>query len=141
MKHRIKFKLLFSLPLVFCAGSILAQYTPQGGAERKAIMDALRVPIKRELKKAVIFQVGLFRVKDGWAVISATPLKPDGNKFDWRNTKYEKCMRGGVCDNGVQALLKNTGNAWHVIEYAVGSTDWAMGRACKKHNCPPELRQ
>lgn len=142
MNYPNKLNLMLPLLLLLCVDFVQGQYTPQpGSAERKAIMDALRVPIKRQLKKPVIFQVGNLRVKDGWAVISATPLRPDGGKFDWTDTKYAKCIKEGDCDNGVQALLKRSGDTWSVVEYAIGSTDWGMGNACKKHNCPIELQQ
>jgi hypothetical protein len=122
--------------------SVSAQYTPErGSVERKAIMDALRAPVKRELKKNIVFQVNLLRVKDDWAVISATPLKPGGSAFDWNGTKYANCMRDGDCDNGVQALLKKSGNSWRVVDYGIGATDWGMGYACEKRKCPVELRQ
>jgi hypothetical protein len=124
------------------ASSASAQYTPeQNSVERKAMMDALRVPVKRELKKNMVFQVDLLRVKDGWAVISATPLKPGGGAFDWNGTKYANCMRDGDCDKSVQALLNKSGNSWRVVDYGIGATDWGMGGACEKRKCPVELRQ
>lgn len=133
---------LFAPALVFLlmAGGASAQYTPESGSpERKAIMDALRVPTKRELKKNVIFEVGAFSVKDGWAVISATPRNEDGSEFDWSGTKYARCMADGDCDRSVQALLRKRGKTWSVVEYAVGATDWSMGYACQKRKCPKEL--
>src|SRR5215207_6421729 len=105
--------LLSAMACLLLVNSALSQHMPApGSAERKAIMDALRVPAKRELGKNMVFQVGSLRVKDGWAVVSATPLKPDGSAFDWSGTKYAKCMREGECDTGIQALLRKSGNAW-----------------------------
>jgi hypothetical protein len=89
----------------------------------------------------VIFQVGSLRVKDGWAVVSATPQKPGGGAFDWSGTKYAKCIGDGECDNGVQALLRKRGKNWQVVEYGIGSTDYWVGYACEKRECPVELRR
>jgi hypothetical protein len=139
MLKQVLVQLAFLLLFTYSAS---AQYMPeQGSAEREAIMDALRVPVRRELKKNMVFRVNLLRVKDGWAVISATPLKPGGSAFDWNGTKYAKCIRDGDCDKDVQALLKKSGNSWRVVDYGIGATDWGMGYACEKRKCPVELRQ
>lgn len=138
-----KIRLLSTLLIVlFFAVCISAQYTPDSGSdERKAIMDGLRIRVKSVLKKPVIFRVGSLRVKDGWAVISAELLKPDGSAFDWSGTKYERAWRkGDDFEGGVQALLRKRGNVWQVLDYALDATDYSMGEACRKRKCPSALR-
>ncbi len=62
-------------PVVFAQRA----HTPaRGSAEREAIMDALRVPAKRDLGRTVIFQVDLLRVADDWAFARVSPILPDG---------------------------------------------------------------
>lgn len=83
-----------------------------------ALVDALRLPVTRELKKPVIFNVGSLKVKDGWAVLSVTPLQPNGSKFDYKGTKYEHCMSSeGDCGSGVIATLRKQNGSWTVVEY------------------------
>lgn len=135
---RILFLSLFLLFPVFA----YSQYTPESGsAERKAIVDGLRIPVKRVLKKPVMFRVDSLRVQDGWATISATLLKPDGSPFDWSGTKWETSWRNGEdFEGGVQALLRKRGNIWQVSDYVIDATDWSMGEACRKRKCPSVLR-
>lgn len=135
-------KLLTPIILLFCAVGISAQYTPDSGStERKAIVDGLRGRVKSVLKRPVIFQVNSLQVKDGWATISATLLKPDGSAFDWSGTKYERAWRKGDDFEGdVQALLRKRGNTWRVLDFELDATDYSMGEACRKRKCPSVLR-
>ncbi len=62
--------------------------TPKAGsAERKAIMDAMRVPVQKETKFPVIFKVGSLKMQEGWAFYSGQALhkdgKPIGDDFLW----------------------------------------------------------
>ena len=138
-----KLHLLLWLGSVVCCSSLVqAQYTPEtGSVERKAIVDGLRIPVKRVLRKPVMFKVDSLRVQDGWATISATLLKPDGSSFDWSGTKWESSWRSGEdFEGGVQALLRKRGNVWHVLDYVIDATDWAMGESCRRRKCPSVLR-
>ena len=59
--------------------------TPQAGsAERKAIMDAMRVPVQKETKFPVIFKVGSLKMQDGWAFFSGQALHKDGKPINRR---------------------------------------------------------
>lgn len=144
MKSRIIF---MSLILALSVSTVFAQYTPESGStERKAIMDALRIPVKRELKKPVIFGDVQLRVKGNWAVVNtANPLNPDGSEFSYRGStsNYAKCVNRGGDDCGdpqYSAVLKKTGGKWKVLKYGSGATDVWIGYACSKiKGCPKEL--
>jgi hypothetical protein len=59
-------------------------YTPKpGSAERKAIVDALRKPVSKKVKTRVIFELGYFQVRDGWAMVSGSALKSERHAL-WR---------------------------------------------------------
>jgi hypothetical protein len=76
-------------------------YTPaRGGAERKAIMDAMRAHRRRFDPQPVIFVVGYLRVQRGWAWLSVQPQSPDGR------SRYED----------ENALLRRRGARWEVVE-------------------------
>ena len=85
-------------------------YTPaRGGAERKAIMDAMRAHRRRFDSRPVTFVVSRLRVQRGWAWISVQPQSPDGR------SRYE----------GEDALLRRRSGRWAVVEVmpAVGERE------------------
>src|SRR5262245_32169727 len=64
----------FVILLIFCcvAGGLAQNqpYTPEKGSpERKAIVDALRVPVERKLRQEVIFKIDHLKVMNGWAFL------------------------------------------------------------------------
>lgn len=75
---------LVSLCVALSVRSVYAAprtYQPKpGSAERKAILDALRKPISKDLKRKVIFKVHHLKVCNGWAWTMVTALKPDGSE-------------------------------------------------------------
>lgn len=76
-------------------------YTPaRGGAERKAIMDAMRAHRRRFDPRPVTFVVSRLRVQRGWAWLAVQPQSPDGR------SRYE----------GEEALLRRRSGRWAVAE-------------------------
>ena len=99
-------------------------YTPaKSDPERKAIMDALRVPVKAELKRDVIFKVSRLKVLDGWAFLAGVPLKPDGSEMEYKGTIHEEAIREGAFDGGIFALLRKQDGVWKPVRYIIGATD------------------
>lgn len=125
-------------PLRFTACLILAgpalatppYYTPKPGSdERKAIMDALRVPVKKQLKKDVIFKVGSLRVKDGWALIQGNATRPDGTELGDEDLWGE-----------FAALLRKKGDKWTVLHWGL-ATDTGVLDFARAHfpDAPKEI--
>jgi hypothetical protein len=77
-----------------------ARTPPQGSAERKAILDAMRAERARFDTLPVVFVVRHLKVRGGWAWLEADPQSPDGSQ------RYE----------GEAALLRSQGGAWTVVE-------------------------
>lgn len=99
-------------------------YTPEkGSAERKAILDTLRVPIEKKLKQSIVFKIDHFKVQNGWAFILATPQTPDGGPPNYHGTVYQSAVDAGAFDNGVVALLHNVNGKWKLVNYVLGATD------------------
>lgn len=97
-------------------------YTPGlGSIERKAILSALRASVAQDLQKPIIFRVGTLTVKNGLAELSATPLQPNLQPFDYHNTPYEKCMTAGDCTVPLKAVLRRQASTWTVVKYEFGS--------------------
>lgn len=113
-------------------------YTPEkGSAERKAIVDALRVPVERELKQKVIFAAEHFNVSGNWAFLGGAPQNTSGGEPDYLGTRYAEAQQEGIFDNNFFAVLKKTAGKWKVVRYAIGCTDvcysdwWARYKAPK----------
>jgi hypothetical protein len=121
------FRPLFTLlcAAVLSAAAYAAEpTTPKAGsAERKAIMDALRIPVQAELKQEVIFKVDRLKVLDGWAFLGGAPLKPSGAEINYRGTIHEEAIREGAFDGGIFALLRKTNGQWTTVRYIIGATD------------------
>lgn len=92
-----------------------------GTAERKAILDALRPAVERELGvRPVEFVVEEIRVGSGWAFVRANPQRTGGGAI--RNP--DKNMDGVH----TEAILQRQGRRWVIREFGVGSTDvWFLG--------------
>src|SRR5688572_26570100 len=99
---------LLTLVLI-CATAVsaLAQgaTTPKmGSAERKAIMDALRVPIQKKLKKKIVFKVDHIKVQNGWAFLYGVPQQPNGKAMDYKGTQWESAIKDGMFDDNFCGL-------------------------------------
>lgn len=124
MIKKPKFVLFFAA--LFCISTVSAQtaYTPaKNSAERAAIMNALRVPVEKKLKKKTIFVVNNFKVQGNWAFLDGTPQKADGGAMSYRGTEYQNAIDAGMFDSNIFALLKKTGGKWKVVTYQIGCTD------------------
>ena len=96
---------------------------PLGDPLRQTLMNALRVPVEKELKKRVIFKINLLNVIGRWAFIRGVPLQPGGTPMDYRGTKYQKEIIDGIFDDQICALLHEKKGRWRVIDYRIGGTD------------------
>ena len=137
------------LALVLC-GTLLASlnafaqsaYTPApGSAEREKIMDALRVPARKDLGHAVIFKVDLLRVVNNWAFARVVPRLPNGNEIDYSRTKYRVQMEEGAFDAEAECLLRREGGDWKVLEWRFGATDTETSLWMEKYGLPKSLLQ
>lgn len=115
---------LFTILLLSLTTFAAEPQTPKPGSpERKAIADALRVPVKAELQKDVIFKVNRLKVLNGWAFLAGVPLKPDGSEMDYRGTIHMEAINEGAFDGGIFALLQKRDGQWVTVRYIIGATD------------------
>jgi len=125
--------------LLACSAVSLSQsaYTPEKGSpERKAILDALRVPVERDLKQKVVFVADNFKVQSNFAFVSGTPQNSTGGDPDYARTKYAEQFDTGAFDNNFFALLKKTGGKWRVATYAIGCTDVCYADWWRRYRAP-----
>lgn len=111
------------LIFAFSAFAQNARTPAKDSAERKAILNALRVPIEKELKQKIQFSVQTIKVQGIWAFVYGEPQNSSGGAPNYKITKYKDEVREGFFDNNFQALLKKTGGKWRVVTYAIGCTD------------------
>jgi hypothetical protein len=94
--------------LLAAADSGPEAYTPQpGSAERRAILDALRMWVKQQHHLEVIFVVKHLKVKNGYAWVHVLPQSKDGS------SRYED----------ISALLKKDQGRWEVAEIPCAEVD------------------
>ncbi|MFN2513477.1 MAG: hypothetical protein ABR568_18905 [Pyrinomonadaceae bacterium] len=125
------------LTLTLCASSVVGQgggslktgnaavpHVPEkGSVERKAIVDALRIPVGKQLKQPVIFKIDHLKVQNGWAFLNGKPQTPEGSAIDYTNTVYQDAVDAGAFDDGIVALLRKVKGQWTVVQYVIGATD------------------
>ena len=136
-------KLNFAILLLLAFSSVAAAqsaYTPEKGSpERKAILDALRLPIERDLKQKVVFVADNFKVQGNFAFVSGIPQNSSGGDPDYARTKYADQVDSGAFDNNFFALLKKTGGKWRVAAYAIGCTDVCYAYWWREHRAPKAI--
>ena len=135
-------KLISSMIVLVFASGGLAQsaYTPsKDSPERKAILNALRIPVEKELKQKIVFSVEHFKISDRWAFVSGSPQSASGGKPNYKGTPYQKAIAADMFDNNFFALLKKTGGHWRVVTRAIGCTDVCYATWWKDFKAPKSI--
>jgi hypothetical protein len=115
-------------------------YTPAAGSkERQAIVEALRAPVQRQLRRKVVFKIEHLRAQGGWAFLKGVPQQPGGAAMDYRGTPYQEAIEAGAFDDGIVALLRKRGARWQVVEYVLGATDVPYVDWDTKHGAPSSI--
>lgn len=128
--------------LAVSVSGVLAQSAhtpPAGSAERKEIMDVLRVPCERDLGQKVIFRVQQLRVIGEWALARVVPIRPDGSDIDYSKTKYREENEEGAFDGEGEALLRRDGGKWKLLEWRFGASDTEVPEWFEKYHAPAAL--
>ena len=107
-----------------------------GSPERKAILDAARAPIQKDLKQRIVFVVRHLATQDGWAFLYSELQRPDGKRIDYSRTRYRDAVEAGAFDSGSGVLLRKRGGQWRVVQYALGPTDVAWDDWDRRYGAP-----
>ncbi|HEX6279008.1 MAG TPA: hypothetical protein VFZ49_03235 [Pyrinomonadaceae bacterium] len=130
--------LVFLVTLAAFTASAQSVHTPEkGSAERKAILDALRIPVERDLKQKIVFVTDTFNVLGTWAFVGGRPTKPDGSDPDLRGTAWEDAE--DMFDNNFFGLLRKAGSKWKVTAYALGCTDVCYADWWRRYRAPKAI--
>lgn len=112
---------------------------PVDAATRKAILDAARVPVAERLGKPVLFRVAHLGVHGEWAFLRAEMQGQSGAPVDYASTPLADAARHGAASHSYAALLRRSGEAWIVVDTAIGPTDMAWEDWATRHRAPPSI--
>jgi hypothetical protein len=91
---------------------------PWGSKERKAILDALRVPLQKEFKQKIKFYDTDVRSKADWAYVHSMARDEKGRKLkQWAE----------IADPMTSALLRKTKGRWRVVDWGASTSLDAIG--------------
>ncbi|MDJ0514162.1 MAG: hypothetical protein QNJ62_12040 [Methyloceanibacter sp.] len=122
------------------AHAVDCPYTPGvSTSERKAILNALRKPIVRELGQGVRFVIERLSVCRGWAFVEATPQSSTGEAVDWSISSYADAVKHDACGGYVHALLVRRSGQWRVRHYQICATDVPYVSWAKEFGAPTQL--
>jgi hypothetical protein len=100
-----------------------ANKSADSSPERKEVLDALRIPVSKDLKQEIIFVVDKFKTQGDWAFVAGKPKKADGGEPNWKITKYQAFIDSGDFEEGLYGLLKKTDGKWSVVTYLMNCHD------------------
>lgn len=117
-----------------------AVFTPEKNSpERKAILDALREPVAKELKQDVSFIADKLKVQGDWAFIAGKARNAKGGEPDWKITKYRELIESGDFEDNLFALLKKTDGKWSVVKYMMSCLDVCYLGWDKEYKAPKAI--
>lgn len=139
MLRKVSIGLFIVLFSAFGAMAQKVRLPEEGSAERRAILEALRLPVEKELKQKIVFVVETMRVQGAWSFISGVPQSENGKWPDYRATNYQEAIDNEMFDNNIFALLKNSDGEWKVVTYSIGCTDVCYAAWWKDHSAPRKV--
>ncbi len=111
-----------------------------GDPDRKAILDALRIPVQKDLRQRVKFDVVEIRRASSYAAVSAFAVQPDGSDVDYgKIAKYSEQVATGDFEPGIDALLRKKAGRWRVLRWVVGPTDVRTESWAAQYGAPAGL--
>ena len=117
-------------------------YTPPAGSpERTAIMDVLRLPVEADLRQKVVFKVQHLKIIGTWALARVVPVRPNGSEIDYSRTRYREELEVGAFDGEGEALLRNDGGSWRLLEWRFGASDTEVPMWLEKYRAPAGLNR
>jgi hypothetical protein len=132
--------ILIAISLFAAAAFAQTAYTPaKSSKERALILNALRVPVEKELKQKIQFSVEHFKVAGNWAFLSGDPQNSRGGRPNYKGTEYQEAIDSDMFDNNFFALLRKTNGKWRVVKYLIGCTDVCYATWWKDHKAPKAI--
>lgn len=118
---------LFAFLMAFAGSAIAGDRNyyepPRGSAERKAMMDAARIPVTGEIGMPVIFVVEVLRTDGHMAYLQAVPVNPDSTPLDWNATPFHEDWNNDFMSDTIMVLMENRNGQWIAVDHVIGPTD------------------
>jgi predicted methyltransferase len=135
---RLLATLLLSLTAMTATASSIS--TPEAGSpERKALLDAARVPLEQRLHQPVQFVVDRLRQSGDWAFLHAHLQGPGGKPVDFAGTEFAEAASHGAMSRVYAALLQRKAGHWTIKTEAIGPTDPAWTAWPQTYGAPAVL--
>ena len=99
-------KIIIAFALLIGTSSVFAQTFEMGTPERKAVMDALRVPVQKDLGVPVQFVVQTLNVVGNYAFMMGVPQQKNGKPIDYLKTSHKEHYESEAFEDAITALLK-----------------------------------
>jgi hypothetical protein len=109
------------------------------GPERKAVLNAARTVLEKDLQQRVLFVVQSLRELNGWAFLTGRTVQPNGKPIDYRRTHYREAVDAEAFDDAVSVLLQKSKRGWQVKVFALGATDVPWVDWPRKFGAPKRL--
>ncbi|MEO1724169.1 MAG: hypothetical protein AAFR84_17420 [Pseudomonadota bacterium] len=124
-----------AIALTMSAGPVAAFQEPAWGTPlRRALMDAVRPIIERDLGAPVRFVVRELRVEGDRGFGWLEPQRPGGRPILFEDTPLAGLIQNSDTIDGttVHAFYRRENGAWVVYEWSIGATDvwWSSADTC-----------
>jgi len=93
--------------------------------ERGRILTALRIIVRKGLKKPMRMKVDRLKVQSGWAFSYGVPHQTGGKLMNYKGTPRQEAVSLGGFDDWFCALLHEQHERWQVVTYSIGAPDVA----------------
>ena len=140
MKTLLTFFFVLQIAFGYAQKSKLNLAKDMSSADRKNIVEALKLKMQPDLKLKPKLVVKELWVKNGFAYFIGQAKAENGKAIDFTKTVYREQVEAGIFDgDGTNALLKKTGNKWKVLTYVIGPSDVPWGCWWKEYKAPKEI--
>jgi hypothetical protein len=130
------------LILALCVSVTVAQkvYTPaEKSAERSAILNALSVPVSKELKQKITFSITKLKVKDNWAFIDGLPEKFKRRRAELENNQISGIHQKWRFRRRACRTSEKDQRKWRVVTYLMNCHDVCYMEWDKEFKAPKEI--
>lgn len=106
---------------------------------RRAVLDAARAPVEKELNQPVRFIVEQLGEATGWAFLRARMITPEGKPISYAGTRFAEAAANGGKSTSYVALLRRDSGTWKVTTYLIGPTDVAWQEWQTRYRAPKAI--
>jgi len=107
--------------------------------ESAAILEALSMPVSKDLRQKITFSTEKIRVQGDWAFVSGQAKNAEGGAPNWKLTKYQEFIDTNDFEDNLFALLKKKNGKWRVVTYMMNCHDVCYLDWDKRYKAPKAI--